>query len=744
MKTRKKDITVGNSFIYYYANLIDRIYGLVIRRGGENVVDQHYVGRWPARARTRRGSRPTPDRAPEPDQPQQVDLLHPAPVSRGRWGTDAATDEVVLFRYRKRLLLGRCEDIGKQTVTIVSEDRRRLRLQRTHLLYLTGHGATYAPSPIDAWAADRREAGTRFDLREVWELARDEGEALRVGEILGLCGLPENDSAAVVALCFHLDGACPYFNLDDGGLCLPIAEGEAIDRAHQRARRRDIGLEREEFAHWFSSEEPYDPDTLTKRQQGWVEELKQYTLWGSDARGWRQTKKLLRETGTDGSESQEKAFLGLVRKGVWDEDENLDLHRREIPTDFPQDALDEASDPAVAGEVAGWRWRRKALTIVIPELPQLSISLRRRWLGGYDLGLHLPNVARIPAGSALDRAASDRMATLHLPDRRVPMLPPPVANALDVGTGDTSRRAISVSCRLDQRLTVRKTQVRSTIIRVSESLSPTDVESILSGRDHPFRRTLQRLHGCAKQLRDDRIALGALAPSGLPHARLDLDEGRVGVKHIDPDDAGRTIVRELTLLAAVEIGRYCIAHNLPTIFESRDAPVDGAFHIDDPHVRRHETGRRMGRLRLDAVPEFHSSLGVTGLLRVTRPLDAYPDLIVQRQVEHHLATGEILYTREAVDEIRYRAPEALREANYLRRRRERYWTIKHLSSRRGDVLPAVVLHVRRDGLLVELLDLPLKTVVRASGRVEPGQRVRIRIGGVDLWHARLFATVNMT
>lgn len=476
-----------------------------------------------------------------------------------------------------------------------------------------------------------------------------------------------------------------------------------------------------------------------------MEELRLYALWGSDVRGWRQTKKLLRETGPDGRDSQQKAFEGLVRKGVWGEDENLDLHRREIPTGFAEDALVEAEDLVSEAKTGRWRWRQKTFTIEsgMPELPQLAISLKRRWNSGYELGVHLPNAgARVPARSALDRTASDRMATLHLPDHRLPMLPSPVSDALGIRPDGAPRATISVWCRLDRHFSVTKTRVSSTVVRVDESLPHTDVNPILDGRDHPLRRTLRHLHSCAEKLRAGRLASGALQPAGLPDTRL-IGEDGVSLKPIDPNDAGHTIVRELSLLAAVEIGRYCTAHDLPAIFESRDVPVDGdtPSRIEDPHVRRHETRRQMGRLRLGSAPEFHSSFGVSGLLRVTRRLDFYPDLIVQRQVHHHLATGKILHTQEAVDAIRYRAPESLREANHLRRRRERYWTVKHLSSRRGEVFSAVVLHVRRDGILIELLDLPLKTVVRASGRVEPGQRIRIRIGGVDLWRGRLFATV---
>ena len=153
------------------------------------------------------------------------------------------------------------------------------------------------------------------------------------------------------------------------------------------------------------------------------------------------------------------------------------------------------------------------------------------------------------------------------------------------------------------------------------------------------------------------------------------------------------------------------------------------------------TCRQTPPVGLSANPGPHHSLGVSGLVCVTSPLGRYPDLMVQRQVLRHLLHGETLYRAEDMHPIRYRAQEELREMAALRSRRERHWLLKRLASSLGEPLSAVVLYLRWDGALVELLDYPLKIVVRPNRPVSVGDEVRVRLGGIDLWKAEAHGSI---
>ena len=95
-----------------------------------------------------------------------------------------------------------------------------------------------------------------------------------------------------------------------------------------------------------------------------------------------------------------------------------------------------------------------------------------------------------------------------------------------------------------------------------------------------------------------------------------------------------------------------------------------------------------------------------------------------------------------MDLIRFRAQEELDQFRGLRYRRERFLLLKRLSATVGEVCPAVVLHLRRDGALVELVDLPLKTVVRPYAPVSVGDEIQLRLTGVDLWRSEAHFAVD--
>ena len=44
MQKSKREITISNRYLYYYASLLKRIYGLIIRNEHKNQPDERYIG----------------------------------------------------------------------------------------------------------------------------------------------------------------------------------------------------------------------------------------------------------------------------------------------------------------------------------------------------------------------------------------------------------------------------------------------------------------------------------------------------------------------------------------------------------------------------------------------------------------------------------------------------------------------------------------------------------------------------
>ena len=446
---------------------------------------------------------------------------------------------------------------------------------------------------------------------------------------------------------------------------------------------------------------------------------------------------MLRRIPFAGRDLQQYAFELMVRKRIWDPDENLDLLRSDLAIDFPTDVLKEADDFNLSRVLKGRRRLRRAcfaLRTGCDDHPELAFSLRRRWRGGYELGIHVPDIAAcVPAGSALDRNASDRLATLRLPDLSLTMLPPRFAD--DVGRFSVHRHrpALSLLWRLDRNLNIGDFRIVRSAIRLRARLSSDELERIAEGRRHSLAGTVRLLSSVADALREKRSRNGAFENFG--RVRVRAGSTGIAVHHTDPADLATGIHDEMALLAAVETGKWCVRHKIPAVFIVQDA-VEDRLELEEirhPVVRRHEVRRRSPYPAYSAEPAAHYGLGVHARCAAVAPGDRYVDLMIQRQIVHVLETGEPLYTAAELDPVRYRAHEENARHAKLRFHRERFMMLRLLEASEDRTFSAVVLHTGRSGTLVELEAFPINTRVHAHGPVNAGDTLQLRLTGIDRW-----------
>lgn len=183
MKIPPKEFTVSNRFIYYYANFVERFYGYVLRRDGRNIPEEHYVGRLresgPS-SRLRTGKDPL-----HPAVRRRWRELRPPQSPSGRKGlSETATGEIVLFLYRKRLMLGCCSHrLWGNRISIVAEDGRRLVVRRKSLVYLSGVGVRDNPDFLRTYGASVRALAKHIDLREIWHAFKDDHSVIDIADI---------------------------------------------------------------------------------------------------------------------------------------------------------------------------------------------------------------------------------------------------------------------------------------------------------------------------------------------------------------------------------------------------------------------------------------------------------------------------------------------------------------------------------------------------------------------------------
>ena len=696
MQKPKREITISNRYLYFYASLVKRIYGLIIRNEHKNQPDERYTGRL---------------------DEDGIPSFQDAPHTKGRLPGTPAQDEIILFRFRKRLLIGTCQAVLPRKISeiaVLSEDGRRLRFHHTNLVYLTGISS--CDVPLKTYAMTVRTLSQEIDLKDVWEIAVESATPLPLSEIADLYYNTEIDATQWIALYLHLHQASPYFQPQSSNSYSPYTPGQ-VNVLYQRDKlRKDRDEEREEFIHAMANNaESIAEHTLTPRQQTYLEQIRQYALWGSESRHATQAQALISEICQTKKNRQKSAVELLIKKKVWKRDQNLDLLRAEVPTAFSDLVIRQAESLTPA---YGNRKKQPVVVIHPPDHPEIALSFRRQLFRGAEFGVHIPDIgALIPKDSHIDRDAAERMTHIPFPDHPIPMLPTRFAYDLGQFQSDKAHPALSIFWRVNRDGRLKDFCIAQTAAINKADLLPEDIDHALNDPAHPQHRVVQFFSQLSTRLHKKRQT-----------TLHDLEEQ-------SPPNPALCIARELSLLAGIAVGRWCDNKNIPAIYEIRDPieNIESIIQISHPVVRRHELHRQTPNIDLNTTPETHHGYGISHYCPITQPTTRYTDLVMQRQIDHHLKTDQSLYSVDDLDTLRYRMWETQDLISDLVHRRTRDLMLQSWENQFGREFRAVVLHLKMRGVLVELLDHPFKTVIYPGYPVEIGDEIDLRLTGIDRW-----------
>ena len=328
------------------------------------------------------------------------------------------------------------------------------------------------------------------------------------------------------------------------------------------------------------------------------------------------------------------------------------------------------------------------------------------------IGIHIaaPALAFGP-GSALDAIARERLSTAYMPGRKFTMLPDDVVQRYSLDHGG-ERVAVSLYFDVGPDWSVAARHTRLERVPVVANLRHAQYDALNDLFESDARAGLpyeEDLHALW------RVALALEAKRGRPSAgtiALDysfyVEDGRV---RIVPRRRGAPLdklVSELMILANSSWGE---------LLAERD--VAGIYRVQST-----------GKVRLSVHPEPHEGLGVSCYAWMSSPLRRYVDLVNQWQLVAALTGQRAPYSRNSDALL-----AALRafEVTYARydehqRAMETYWILRWLEQDAIGSLEAVVLREN----LVRAERVPLVTRVPSLPVVDPGTRVRLEVGQMDL------------
>jgi len=578
----------------------------------------------------------------------------------------------------------------------------------------------------------RKALKEEVDAKELWELVQGEAEVFDNRYLAELCfGEPVSDHH-VSALVRALFEDRLHFRLKDGKF---LANTE--ERVEQILRQRHEEALREErlskgslwIKHIMEGGPAQEPDV----KDYVVGVLRDLALYGKESASVNEGKELLARAGVS---RIEQARDILVRLGIWEEDENLDLIRFNIPCQFSAQEKQEASTLALSSPPQERLEDLTHLEVVTIDGPltrdfddALSIQINEETI---DVGIHITDVASIVRpGTALDRAAASKPSSLYLPRRQIPMIPPELSeNILSLKQG-TERQSVSLLCRFTKAGELVDYRFTLALVKVRENLIYDDVNGSISTEP-----SISEMFRIANLLRQRREQSGALNLS-LPEVQVTVDEkGSVSTFQLDQNTPSRMIVAEFMILYNWLAGRFCRDNEIPALYRTQAEPSerlsqDGMDHLLYVFLQR----RRIYPLLLDTSPAPHSGLGVDAYAQVSSPIRRYLDLVVQRQIRQFLVCGRPFYNEDQLEQIRLNIEPTLRTLARIKRNRLRYWIVKLLSQNLGKRYKAMVLDDIRSKYRVVLTDFLLTADMKKVEGVllAQGQYIWVEVKKADPW-----------
>jgi exoribonuclease-2 len=354
-----------------------------------------------------------------------------------------------------------------------------------------------------------------------------------------------------------------------------------------------------------------------------------------------------------------------------------------------------------------------------------AFSVARSADGGLRIGVHIAApVLGFEPNSPIDAIARERLSTAYMPGQKFTMLPEDVIDRFSLDHG-TAQPAMSLYVDVSpEDFSVRGHTSRLERVRIDANLRHAQYDALndafVAGTacGLPFEDALRTLwqFACALEARRGKPAVN----TGFDEFMVVLDNGRVEIRPRKRGAPLDKLVAELMILANTTWG---------TLLAERD--IAGIYRV-----------QTSGKVRLSVHPEAHDGLGVSCYAWMTSPLRRYVDLVNQRQLAATLAGRRPPFGRST--DALLSAMRAF-EVTYLRyadhqRAMESYWCLRWLLQEQAQSAEAVVL---REGV-ARFTALPLTISVPSLPNLEPGTRVRLGIGAVDLIERTVTCTYRDT
>jgi exoribonuclease II len=621
------------------------------------------------------------------------------------------TGNIVEFIDSQKIICAAVLEIKTLRLRLITENNREVKLavgRLTHRCRQRLDPSMGRDKMVDALkeiSARRRALSTRVNIPELWEVLNSEQEWIDLVTMTALCFSDDTDSdhEAAVIRAFFNDRLYFKFNADR-------FHPHTAKQVDQLIAQREAGARQARLtgqgAAWMQKVLEGRTPSPPEEAKAICEILSSYYLFEKESPHRDMARAILKKADVA---TPSTIFSFLAKVGVWDWDENLDLHRYQVAPRFSSEVETFADTLCRNASIVpnGRRDLRdlSLMTIDGPSTQDFDDALSINQDGDhYVIGIHITDVGYFVAkDDLLDQVARDRCSSIYMPDGKISMLPAKLSeDACSLKAGQ-DRPAISTLVHITAQADILGYEIVPSLIRVERQLTFQDVDLMVTADP-----VMKALYFIAQNYRRYRLDNGAMIID-LPEINVWLQpEGTPAISTANRESPGRMLVSEFMILANELAARLLNQRGLPAIFRCQADPRERLFDRDGGTLFQNWMQRKqINRFILSSVPERHAGLGLPGYLTATSPIRKYSDLVNQRQLRA-AAELETPYTQEQIDYCIASSEESLADVGRIQFRRQRYWLLKYLQNRVGRKEEALVLFKRREGYVVLLTNYMLE------------------------------------
>jgi exoribonuclease II len=653
---------------------------------------------------------------------------------------------IVEFIDRQKILCAVVLEVKNQRLKLLTEADREVSLSASRLTHTCNERLELSMGRIRMVQSLKEMANRRnalidgVNVSEIWEVLNAEQEWIDLPTMTALCfpNIPTQDHESAVVRAFFRNRSYFKFNQDS---FFPYTE----EQVHQIRAKAAEEERKSNIVHiggdWLKSvvedKRLKIPETEFEDKKDIINILKSYFLFEKDSPHQNTAKGILTRAGIG---CLEIVFTTLVKLGVWDKNENLDLLKNQVPDSFPEVVVQRAAHLSRECGVQGLDSFLDGKRTDLTSLPLITIdgqstldfddALSIQDMGDHCLlGIHIADVACfVKKEDPIDREALLRGSSIYLPDKKISMIPPGLAEDLCSLIAGKLRPAVSLLARMSFTGEVLDYSIVSSVITVKRKLTYFDVNNMADDDSD-----IKRLRNLGETMRQYRLSHGAVQIS-LPEVNIWLDDnGSPNVSRVNRESPGRMLVAELMILANWLMAKYLASHSMPAVFRSQPEPRERLLRQTEGTLFQNWMQRKqLSRFVLGCRPEHHSGLGLDAYVTATSPIRKYFDLITQRQIRATLGLEEP-YSSENIKELLQKLERPMGYVGKIQSRRNRYWLLKYLENRIGQKEEAIVLSKRNNGYQILLTEYMLECFMPQAGGInlKPEDVIRITIQNIN-------------